>query len=300
MAERTAPLRDLVVVAGGGGERLGGIDKATSVVDGHRLIDHALNVPVTGRRIMVRPPGRHPIGPTAGAQPAESVTEWPAGGGPVAGVAAAIAALRRAKGSGEGSEPGVQEEGDLVAVLAADHLAPLGVVVSKLIEALHGAPRHGVAVAAPGGQAQWLTAVWRRSTLIAAIAALATADGAAARALVGHGAPLFVPTPRVASLDDGGDLWAAVAGGSAVIGVSGSLPARSRVAEALARGVKGLTAADGIDPANGAATLLAAAEAQPMPSLASADRRDIPWVFVGPPVRSPVPWARVHLVPLDS
>jgi GTP:adenosylcobinamide-phosphate guanylyltransferase len=61
MADRCAALAHLIVVAGGGGERLGGVDKPLSVVGGRRLIDHALGVAVT-RRCLVVPAGRHQSG----------------------------------------------------------------------------------------------------------------------------------------------------------------------------------------------------------------------------------------------
>ena len=186
-----------------------------------------------------------------------------------------------------------------MAVLAADHLAPLDAVVAELVEALQRHPESGVAVAAPAGEPQWLTAVWRFSTLIEAVDALGTADGASARALTTHGTPLLVEVPRVASLDDAEDLWAAVADGSPALGVAGPMPARSRVVDALS-GVGGVGGVgDTVDPDGHAATLLGVVEAVPPPSEWTTVRPAIPWVFVGPPAPPAAHWAGAHLVPLE-
>ncbi|MFZ2548494.1 MAG: NTP transferase domain-containing protein [Candidatus Microthrix subdominans] len=299
MADRCAALAHLIVVAGGGGERLGGVDKALSVVGGRQLIDHALGVAVTGRCLVVRPSDRHAIGRVAGLSTVESVAERPAGGGPAAGIAAALNALGRPRDGHAGGEPAETNAGALVAVLAADHLAPLDAVVAELVEALQRHPESGVAVAAPAGEPQWLTAVWRFSTLIEAVDALGTADGASARALTNHGTPLLVEVPRVVSLDDAEDLWAAVADGSPALGVAGPMPARSRVVDALsgAGGVGGV--GDTVDPDGHAATLLGVVEAVPPPSEWTTVRPAIPWVFVGPPAPPAAHWAGAHLVPLE-
>lgn len=81
------PSYDGVVLAGGRARRMGGTDKTALVVQGHRLLDIALDaLGAAGRRVVVG--GR---GPLVGA---DRVTEDPPGGGPVAALAAGLGAVR--------------------------------------------------------------------------------------------------------------------------------------------------------------------------------------------------------------
>lgn len=80
---------DVVVLTGGKGRRLGGVDKASLSIGGTTLLDRVLRCTDGARQIVVVGPER----PTA-----ISVTwtrEEPPGSGPVAGIAAGIAALPR-------------------------------------------------------------------------------------------------------------------------------------------------------------------------------------------------------------
>ena len=80
------PPYDGVVLAGGRARRMGGTDKTALVVQGQRLLDVALDaLGEAGRRVVVG--GSSPL---AGA---ERVTEDPPGGGPVAALAAGLAAV---------------------------------------------------------------------------------------------------------------------------------------------------------------------------------------------------------------
>jgi len=98
---------DVVVLAGGRGRRLGGVSKADLVVGGARLLDHILgdladwdHPGVTlGRTVVVAP---DTVNVPDGVR---RTLEEPPGGGPSAGVAAALAVLGK---------------GDLVAVLTCD------------------------------------------------------------------------------------------------------------------------------------------------------------------------------------
>jgi molybdopterin-guanine dinucleotide biosynthesis protein A len=79
---------DAVVLAGGQGRRLGGVSKPALAIGGRRLLDIAVDAVAAADRTIV-------VGtdlPTY--RPVERVTESPAGGGPVAAIAAALTLLR--------------------------------------------------------------------------------------------------------------------------------------------------------------------------------------------------------------
>ena len=103
---RAAAAFDAVVLAGGTARRLGGVSKPDVELAGRRLLDHALAATAGARRVVV-------VAPASVAVP-DGVTrtlEDPPHGGPVAGLAAGLAALdalatagRRFRASG-GSAP---------------------------------------------------------------------------------------------------------------------------------------------------------------------------------------------------
>src|SRR5918999_830715 len=76
---------DAIVLAGGSGSRLGGIDKAAVVIDGSTMLDRVLDATREASTTVV-------VGPH---HPTQRVVSWtresPAGGGPVAGLAAGLA-----------------------------------------------------------------------------------------------------------------------------------------------------------------------------------------------------------------
>lgn len=77
----------LIVLAGGGGVRLGGQDKARLLIDGRTLLDIALDGVPEGVPIIVA----GPVTPTG--RPVTFRQESPLAGGPVAGIAAACAGI---------------------------------------------------------------------------------------------------------------------------------------------------------------------------------------------------------------
>lgn len=151
----------VIVLAGGRGARMGGVDKAQVTLDGVRLIDHLLgglaDVPavVVSPRLLLDVP---------------VVSEEPPFGGPVAGVAAGFAAL---------------DSPDLVGVLSVD--APDSpALLPPLVDALIADPGASVAVIrAADGQVQPLCAVWRAEGLRTALARLGTVRDRAAKKLLG-------------------------------------------------------------------------------------------------------------------
>lgn len=173
---------DAVVLAGGRARRLGGVDKPALLLDGRSLLDRALAAVGGARHRVV-------VGPDRSAPPGvRFVREEPRFGGPVAALAAGLAAL-----------PG---DTAVVAVLAAD----LPGVESALPTVLGAAFDDGGAAGGadawmavdPDGRDQPLLAVYRVPALRAAIATLAEErglDGAALRALVQRLALVRVPLP---------------------------------------------------------------------------------------------------------
>jgi molybdopterin-guanine dinucleotide biosynthesis protein A len=145
---------DAVVLAGGGGTRLGGADKGGLTVGGISLLDHVLEASAAARHTVV----------VGVPRPTMRVVEWtleqPPGGGPMAGLAAGVAVLERV------TPPAP------VVVLATDLPYLRSDDVSRLVAALATAePQVDAAVFVDGTQnVQPLTAVYRRAELARAIA----------------------------------------------------------------------------------------------------------------------------------
>ena len=166
------PPVDLIVLAGGRAERLGGQDKAALVVAGRSLLDRVLAADLGGRVVVV--------GDTPVPEGVPRVVEDPPGGGPAAGIGAGLDALSgmpspAAPGAG-GNEPA------WVAVAAVDQpgaAAALAALRRALVDR-HGDPDREAPRAPDAlchvddeGQRQWLLAIYRRVALEAARARLA-------------------------------------------------------------------------------------------------------------------------------
>ncbi|MFI9812095.1 molybdenum cofactor guanylyltransferase [Saccharothrix variisporea] len=134
---------DAVVLAGGRGSRLGGVDKAAVEVGGRTLLDRALDAVRGARRVVV-------VGPEKPVPGVVWTREDPPGGGPVAGLAAGLALVTAPR----------------VVVLAVDQPGVGAGTVARLLAV--GAP--AVLVDADGRE-QWLTGVWRTADLRAAVPA---------------------------------------------------------------------------------------------------------------------------------
>jgi molybdopterin-guanine dinucleotide biosynthesis protein A len=168
---------DAVVLAGGRGRRLGGLDKPGLLLDGRSLLDRALAATAGA-------PHRVVVGPRRPAAPGvRFVREVPRFGGPVAALAVGLAAL--------------PADAALVTVLAAD-LPAVEAALPALLAATGGGAADGWIAVDPDGRDQPLLAVYRMPALRAALATLAEErglDGAALRALVPRLALLRVPLP---------------------------------------------------------------------------------------------------------
>jgi molybdopterin-guanine dinucleotide biosynthesis protein A len=151
---------DVVVLAGGGGQRLGGVDKGALLVGGRSLLDHVLVATEGARATVVVGPER------ATARPVTWACEDPAGGGPLAALAAGLAAL---------------PPGGVVVVLATDLPDLDAAALARLLAGLGEAD--GVVFVDAGGRRQPLAAAYRAAALRAAVRALEPVAGKPVRLL---------------------------------------------------------------------------------------------------------------------
>ncbi|MFC0541157.1 molybdenum cofactor guanylyltransferase [Kutzneria chonburiensis] len=127
-----------VLLAGGGGRRMGGVHKPALVVAGSTLLDRCLQAVADASPVVV-------VGPsTETARPVRWTREDPPGGGPVAGLAAGLKLV----------------DAPLVAVLATDLVG----VTAKTVQRLRAAVTNDGAVL-DDGHRQWLIGVWRTEAL---------------------------------------------------------------------------------------------------------------------------------------
>lgn len=160
-----------VVLAGGRGSRLGGVDKASVVVDGRPLLGHVLDaVAGAAETVVVGPPRDVPGLDLSGVRWAR---EEPPGGGPLAGLAAGLARVTS----------------DVVVVLAVDQPGLTRSTVDRLRSAVDGGA--GAVLVDGAGRAQWLTGAWRADLLRAALPA--DPHGASMRSALGPLGPVRVP-----------------------------------------------------------------------------------------------------------
>lgn len=136
---------DAVVLAGGSGRRLGGVDKPALLVGGTTLLDLALAAVSDASRVVV-------VGPERALPPAVvQVREQPPGGGPAAALGAALPHVHAG----------------VAVVLAADLPSITGAVVAALREAAVG--HDGALLVDDEGQDQLLTAAWSTGALRSAL-----------------------------------------------------------------------------------------------------------------------------------
>ncbi len=167
-----------IVLAGGTGRRLGGADKATLVVGGVPLLDRALQTVAHASPVVV-------VGPPRDLPDAILQTrEQPAGGGPVAAVAAGLAAL-----TAPPTDPAAASTStprpvpDVVLVLACDMPFLDSGAVDRVVAAVPD-DGDGAAFVDTDGRRQHLAAAYRTASLTRALNAIDQVDGAAMRELV--------------------------------------------------------------------------------------------------------------------
>lgn len=163
---------DLIVLAGGRGERLGGQDKAALVVGGRPLLERVLDAtPLLAGRVVV-------VGATPVPPGVLRTLEDPPDGGPVAGIAAGMELLAAEAASPADASP-------WVAVVAVDQPSA-AVALEALHRALPALPDEVDAVSHVDatGHRQWLLALYRRPALEGALAALPGTRHTSVRRLV--------------------------------------------------------------------------------------------------------------------
>jgi len=153
---------DAIVLSGGAGRRLGGLDKATLAVGNRTLLDRVLAACADAGRVVV-------VGPARETERAVIWTcESPPGGGPVAAVAAGLPLT----------------VADVVAVLAVDLPFLTAATVARLAAAAAGDGSDGAVLVGDGDRDQPLTAAYRRDALVRRLAELGDSAGQAMSALV--------------------------------------------------------------------------------------------------------------------
>ena len=202
------PVLDAVVLAGGRARRLDGAAKPHVLLDGRALLAHVLDgLAESGlvRRVAVVGP---PDVAVPSAVPLVQVQEDPPFGGPVAGIAAGLAALDDTTGPARAPHDTplradtARSAGDMVAVVACD--VPGGArMLPALVGALQAAPAAHGACARAEGRDQWLLAVYRRSALADALCALVAERGELSDAIAAERGALSGASVRglVGSLD---------------------------------------------------------------------------------------------------
>lgn len=157
---------DALILAGGAGRRLGGVDKPALLVGDRSMLDRVLDAVAGADTVVVVGPAR------PSARPVLSVREDPPGGGPVAAIAAGLPYLRS----------------DVVALLAAD-LPFLTADVLVLLESRLDLASDGALLVDADGRDQLLAGVWRTASLQQAVMDAGPPQGLALRKVL---APLTV------------------------------------------------------------------------------------------------------------
>lgn len=178
------PEHDVLVLAGGGGTRLGGLDKSALTVGGRTLLDRVLETAGAARAVVV-------VGPVTVPEPVLQTMEEPPGGGPVAGIAAGLAALA-VRG----------EPAPWTLVIAVDQPEAAHATIDLLRAATDAGP--DVDMVCPQdetGHPQWLLAAYRTPALTAALRPWGTGHSVAVRRLVAGLRSTLVETTHVGDVD---------------------------------------------------------------------------------------------------
>lgn len=150
---------NVIILAGGQGTRMGGVDKAAVQLNGRRLLDYLLDQLGAAHNVVVVSP--HPVGDIP------TTSEQPPLGGPVAGIAAGVAAL--------------PETEQFTAVLAVD--APYSAEMLPALRTAIGDADVAVTLA-HDGWIQPLCALWSTASLVKALAELGEVRNRSVKALL--------------------------------------------------------------------------------------------------------------------
>lgn len=209
---------DVLVLAGGGGTRLGGVDKARLEVAGRPLLARLLEGLTPARQVVV-------VGDTAVPEGVLRTVEDPPGGGPVAGIVAGLGALART--SDEGTAPRLTDADRGPAawtlVIAVDQPAAAEAAPDLLTAARTAGPE--IELLCPHdatGHPQWLLAAYRTEALLRALAPHGSGHGVSVRRLVADLRTGGVTTAHVGDIDT----WEDHAAWQARLAASGDGPDR--------------------------------------------------------------------------
>ena len=193
------PRVSAIVLAGGRADRLGGISKPDLEFGGSTLLQRALAAAASlcGRTVVVGPPELAAGGATV-------VREDPPFGGPVAALAAGLDALDYGL---DGSDWVLVLPVDLPR--AADAVALLAGALPRLEAESGDDGADGAHLVDAGGAAQWLTGIYRRPALRAAVDAHGQPGGRSMKGLVARLRVVGIPDPDGVGTDI--DTWRDVA-----------------------------------------------------------------------------------------
>ncbi|MDI9895380.1 NTP transferase domain-containing protein [Rhodococcus sp. IEGM 1381] len=198
------PVCDAIVLAGGRGSRMADpehpmspqeVDKPALTVGGRRMVDIAVDAVSNCRRTVLVGPPRDGV-----ADHVVQTRESPAGGGPVAALAAGLRSLDDSAHS--------EHTADLVAVVAADIPLLDSAAIGSLIDSIAHSSARAVFARDSAGRTQFLLGVWQHSTLRALMAQLDSVEGAPMRRIV----PVdhqVITLPDIEDCDTPADLLAA-------------------------------------------------------------------------------------------
>jgi molybdopterin-guanine dinucleotide biosynthesis protein A len=174
---------DVVVLAGGAGRRFGGLDKSGLDVGNRSLLDRVLDACGGADLIVVVGPRRET------SRPVRWTREDPAGGGPVAGLAAGLPLTRAA----------------VVVVLAVDLPFLTAATVDRLAAVVADGRSDGAVLTDATARDQPLTAAYRREALVRRLGELSDPTGTAISAMIRELELVRLPDPDAVSTDC--DTW---------------------------------------------------------------------------------------------
>ena len=155
------PTWSVIVLAGGSGQRLGGVDKAALPIDGTPALERLLASLPDDIPVIVAGPER-PV-----TRPVSFEPESPTGGGPVAGIAAAMASVKT---------PNV--------IIVATDMPWSGPIITVLTDRFVGASADVLIPVSTDGRRQVLCCAWRTDALQDALDGLGDSHGRSVRDLV--------------------------------------------------------------------------------------------------------------------
>ncbi len=155
----------VIILCGGTSNRLGGVDKTRESLAGTTVMGYLLD----------RLPAYSPVVCVGEERATTRLVQWcresPTGGGPVAGIAAALSHLeRRDAANPAGSKTAGSKTGNAICVVVGGDMPFAAAALSTLVDTLTAQPELDAVLASdPDGRTQPLLAAYRRKALRAAL-----------------------------------------------------------------------------------------------------------------------------------